>query len=477
MIKRIPLPEFRPDQSVNSGVLLTCDNVYPAMDGYRPVRALQALTDALDEPFLGGYSAIASDGDAYFLAGTASDLYSLTSAGAWNSLVTGLSITGRWRFAQFGDYVVAVNGAATREVDLNAGTTATIAAAPTFTSVAVVGDYVVGGQPDGDINKVRWSAFRDHTAWTNGTDQAGEQPMLTGGAVQYIAGGEYGIILQRERIVRMTRTGDAAAPFQFDEISVNYGCADGATVAQSGRTVFFYSDRGFMGLDDGQVLRNIGSEKVDRAFADTVSRNSLNTIYTAVDPQNKIVVWGVPGSPGQLWIYNFELDRWSTGTLSFSGIFPGFTTSYTTDDIASLGYTYTDDAVLGTMLVDDPSWSGGAPRLYLIDTARKAGTLTGSTLAADFEMGYNEIIPGRQARVRSIRPVTDAISGMTARINAKLRMGDPNDIFSTTTLRTSGVMPVRSKGRYHKPQIEVAAATDWTYFQAIDVEFEQGGVR
>lgn len=477
MIKRIPLPEFRPDQSVNSGVLLTCKNVFPALDGYRPIKALQTLTDALDEAFLGGYSAIASDGDAFFLAGTASDLYSLTSAGAWNSLVTGLSITNRWRFAQFGDFVVAVNGSTTREVDLNAGTASVISAAPTFTSVTVVGDYVVGGQPNGDINKVRWSAFRDHTAWTNGTDQAGEQPMLTGGAVQFVAGGEYGIILQRERIVRMTRTGDSLAPFQFDEISVNYGCADGATVAQSGRTIFFYSDRGFVALDDGQVLKNIGSGKVDRAFAGAVDRNSLGTIYTAVDPQNKLVVWGVPGEPGQLWIYNFELDRWSTGELSFTGIFPGFTTSFTTDDLASLGYTYTDDAVLGTILVDDPRWSGGSPRLYFISSDRKGGTLTGSALAADFELGYNEIIPGRQARVRSLRPITDANTGMTAKVNAKLRMGDPNDIFSTSTLRTSGVMAVRAKGRYHKPQITVAAATDWTYFQAIDVEYTQGGIR
>jgi hypothetical protein len=477
MITRVPLPEFRPDQSVNSGVLLTCENVYPALDGYRPLRQLNALTNALDEPFFGGYSAIASDGDAYFLAGTASDLYSLTSAGAWTSLVSGLSVTQRWRFAQFGDFVVAVNGAATQEVDLDAGTAAAIAGAPTFTSIAVVGDYVVGGQPDGDINKVRWSSFRDHTAWVNGTNQAGEQPMLTGGAVQFIAGGEYGIILQRERLVRMTRTGDATAPFQFDEISVNYGCADGATVAQSGRTIFFYSDRGFMALEDGQALRNIGSEKVDRAFAKAINRDKLNTLYTAVDPENKIVMWGVPGSPGQLWIYNFELDRWSTGELPFAGIFPGFTTSFTTDDLASLGFTDVDDVGLGELLVDDARWSGGAPRLYFFDLERKAGTLTGDTLAADFELGYNELAPTRQARMRAIRPITDAISGMTARVNAKQRIGDPNDIFTTATLRPSGVMAVRSKGRYHKPQITVDAGTDWTYFQALDIEFEQGGIR
>lgn len=473
-IKRLPMPEFRPDQGVASDVLLTCDGVYPSLDGYRPVGALVEVTDALAESFLGGYSAIASDGDAYFLAGTASNLYSLTSAGAWSSIVAGLSISNRWRFAQFGDFVVAVNGDTTREVDLNAGTASAIAAAPTFDSVAVVGDFVVGGRPDGDINKVRWSAFRDHTAWTNATNQAGEQPMLTGGAVMGIAGGEYGIVFQRERIVRMTRTGDASAPFQFDEISVNYGCADGATIAQSGRTVFFYSDRGFMALDDGQVLKPIGSEKVDRSFLRELSRDKLNTLYTAVDPSNKLVFWAIPGTPGKIWIYNFELDRWATAQLNFTGAFPGFTTSYTTDDLASLGYVDVDDVPI---LVDDPRWSGGAPRLYLISEDRKAGSLTGAPIAADLEFSYQEIDPPYVARPRSLRPKTDAISGLTARVNAKARIGDVDNIFTTTTLRDSGVMPVRQKGRYHKIRLKYAASTDWTLIQGVDVEFERGGIR
>lgn len=474
MIKQIPLPEYRPDQSVNSGVLLTCQNVFPALDGYRPIRDIQSVSDALDEAFLGGYSAIASNGNAYFLAGTASDLYRISSAGAWSSLVSGLSITQRWQFAQFGNYVVAVNGAATREVDLATATATAISGAPTFDSIAVVGDYVVGGRPNNEVNKVRWSAFRDHTGWTNGTNQAGEQPMLTGGAVMGIAGGEYGIILQRERITRMTRTGDATAPFQFDEISVNYGCANGATIAQSGRTVFFYSDRGFMALDDGQILKNIGSEKVDRTFAKTISRNKLGSIYTAIDPQNKIVAWGIPGEPGQLWIYNWELERWSTGTISFTGIFPGFTTSYTTDDLSSLGYSDVDDV---NILVDDPRWSGGTPKLYFIDEERKAGTLTGSTLAADFDTGYQTIIDGRLTRPRSIRPTTDAITGLTVSVNAKARIGDADNVSSTSTLRPSGVMPIRGKGRYHRFRLQIAAGTEWTYAQGMDIEFEVGGIR
>lgn len=473
MITSIPLPDFRPDQTVASGVLLVARNVYPAVDGYRPVQDVQTFTDALPDVFMGGYSAIASNGDAYLLAGTASSIEKYVSDGTWDELEGGLSITGRWRFAQFGDYVVSVNGSETREIDLLGLTADPIADAPTGTSVAVVGDHVVIGQADGDISKVQWCAFRDHTGWTDGTDQAGSQPMQTGGSVMGIAGGEYGIILQRERIVRMTRTGDASAPFQFDEISSNFGCAAGATIVQAGRTVFFRSDRGFMALDDGQVLKPIGSEKVDRTFDAIVARDDLELIFTAVDPRNKLVMWGIPGTPGQLWIYNFELDRWTTAQFAYRGIFPGFTTSVSMDALAG---DYPDlDAM--TISLDDPRWSGGNPRMYVIGSDLAVGTLSGATLAAQMDMGFSELAKGQRSRMRGVRPITDATDGVTIVVNAKQRLGDADNLKTASNLRSTGLIPVRASGRYMSQSLRHAAGSVWSYTQGLEVHYEVGGTR
>lgn len=475
MISRIALPAYMPDQSNNSGVLLTAKNVYAAQDGYRSVGAVQELSDALASSFQGGASAIASDGDAYLLAGTAGGIYQLTSAsGAWTGLITGLSIDGRWKFAQFGDYSVAVNGGTTYEVDLIGASAAALSGAPSGTSVAVVGDHVVIGQAGANILKVQWSAFRDHTGWTDGVNQAGSIVQQTGGQVQAIAGGEYGIIFQRERIVRMTRTGDASAPFQFDEISSNFGCAAGNTVAQAGRTIFFLSDRGFMALEDGQVLKPIGSEKVDRTFAASVSRDNLDNIYAAVDPQNKLAMWFVPGSPGTLWVYNFELDRWTTLEFNGKGLFPGFTTSISLDDFATIGITNLDTA---TVSLDDPRYSGGNPRLYLVSIGDKVGTLTGSKLAAEIELGNNELIPGQQARLRGIRPIWAGQGGISLTVTGRARLGDTGTEKSTSTYRTTGMMPVRVKGRRHSVKINIAAGTDWDYIQGLEMEFEKSGRR
>lgn len=475
MISRVPLPAYMPDQSNNSGVLLQASGVYKSIEGYRSVGDIEALSASLSGNFQGGASAIASDGQAYLLAGTPGGLFELSSvAGTWTSLLTGLSVSGRWKFAQFGDYSVAVTGGTTYEVDLLAGTAAVLTGAPNGTSVAVVGDYIVIGQADNNILKVRWSAFRDQTGWTNGTNQAGEQVMQTGGQVQAIVGGEYGVILQRERIVRMTRTGDALAPFQFDEISNNFGCASSNTVAQAGRTVFFRSDRGFMAIEDGQVLKPIGSEKVDRTFDRLVSRDQLGNIYTAVDPQNKLVMWLVPGNNATLWVYNFELDAWTTLSISARGLFPGFTTSISLDDFSSIGITNLDTA---TVSLDDARWSGGNPRLYLVSIDNKVGTLTGANLPAVLELGNSEFIPGLQARLRGIRPIWEGVSGITLEVTGRERLGDTGTTKTTSNYRNTGMMPVRVKGRRHSTTIRIAAGTDWDYIQALEFEYEQGGRR
>lgn len=471
---RVALPEYKPDQSQNSGVLLTAQNVFPAMDGYRAVNDIASVSDAIAGTILGGYSAISSDATAYFLAGTSAKLQRLNADGTWADLLTGLTIEARWKFAQFKNVVITVNEGATQEVDLGAGTASALAGAPSGNDVGVVGDFVVITQADGDISMVQWSAFNDHTGWTPAVDQSGFQPMNTGGAVMGIAGGEYGIILQRSRLVRMTRTGDSSAPFAFDEISPNWGCANSATIAQAGRTVFFYSDRGFMALDDGQELRPIGSEKVDRTFAAAVNRDSLGGMFTAVDPANKLVFWGIPGRPGTLWIYNFELGRWATAVLNFSGILPGYTTSYGLDDLPSLGYTDLDAM---TISLDDPRWSGGNPRLYLFGNDDRLGTLAGDNLAATLDLGFSELTPGYRARVRGVRPFWDGVDGMTLTLNGKLRLGDQADRATSGNLRTSGTIPIRKTGRFISTRIEIEAGAVWDYVQALEFEFDAGGQR
>lgn len=471
MKRELPFPAYLPDQSVHSGVSRRAKNVYVAADGYRPVGALSDISDALDEPFLGGQSFTAQDGTTTLLAGTGTNLYKFGS-GNWTSLRTGLS-AGRWHFQAFGNFAIAVNGSVTRFITLSTGVDAVLAGAPTGNSICLIGDYLMIGGADGNELKVQWSAFDDHTGWTDGVNQAGSNIMLDGGEVMGLAGGEYGLIFQRQRIVRVNRTGDPDAPLAFDEITNNFGCASKASIATEGRTTFWLSDRGFMAIDDGQGIRPIGSEKVDRTFQRIVSRDDYERIWSAIDPVNKIVAWGVPGTPGIIFSYNWEIDRWSTIETPFTGMFAGYSASLTLEEVSAI-YPNLDTMPYS---LDDDRFKGGSPKLYMVDGESKLSTFSGPNLKAEMGIGFTEFTKGNITRMRFVRPVTDATSGMTVTFDSRDRLGDGEQLVSTDSLRKSGAMPVRCSGRYISPVLCIEAGATWKYCQGLEFDFAKGGER
>lgn len=472
MRKRYAWPAYLPDQLPRDNVLVEASNVLPTENGYRPVKAFAAISDALPDTFNGGGAFVSSSGTAYLIAGTVSTLDHYT-AGSWTSLLTGLTVADRWRFTQFGDYVVAVNGGATQQIDLNSGVATAIAAAPTGNGVAVVGDFVVITQAGGNILQVQWSAFNDHTAWTPAVDQSGFQPMLTGGEVKGIAGGEYGVILQRFRLVRMSRTGDNTAPFEFDEITPNFGCASSGSIAQAGRTVFFLSDRGFMALDDGTQLRPIGNEKFDKSFRDTVSQSDYEKLWATVDPKRSLVMWGLPGVPGRIWVYNWVLDRATTIDMPFAGFFSGYESSMTLEEVAAI-YTNLDTMPYS---LDDPRFQGGDPRVYFVDTGNAIGALSGDNLEANLTIGWGSPADPNVTRGRALWPISDATGGVSISIDTRQRMGDPQAITTKSAMQASGRVPLRCRGKYLKITLTHEAGSSWSYTQGFDLEFDQGGLR
>ena len=470
MMQAFQLPPYLPDQTPNSGTMVGLANAYPITDGYAPVGEFQEISTALPAKFLGGGAFVSTSGASFTLVGTATTL-SRYASGGWVDLLTGLSVTDQWRFVSFGNFVIAVNGSQTYQIDLVAGTAAPLANAPVGKSVAVVEPYVVIGQTTNDLLSVFTSDVNDHTRWIPDAG-ATQQPMLTGDEVMGIAGGEYGVILQRRRLVRMTPTGDADLPFEYDQITDNLGCASRGSIAQHGRSVFFLSDQGFMGFEDGQVPVPIGTEQVDRTFQSIVAAADYERIFSAVDPVRKLVIWCVPGSPGSLWIYNYELQKWGIAQLNMEGIFDAFTSSETLEGLA---VTYpTLDAV--PFSLDDPRFKGGSPQLYVVQGG-KMGTLSGPALEAVFDLGFSEVARGRLARVRSIRPVTDCLEGQSMSMTFSDRQGDVGTKKDASPLRASGRMPIRGRGRYQRLKWTIAAGSRWNYAQGFELEYEAGGVR
>lgn len=459
---------YQPDhgQHMADG-LVAAEGVYPAANGYRPVGQPSTMAVALSGTFKGAAAFVSSGGTARFVAGNATNLYHL-SGGAWSSVLGSLTVNDRWRFTQFGDDIICVNGGNPVAFDMTAATAADLGGSPpTADLCATVRDFVVLGRTDSDSNVVTWSGIGDATEWTPGTNLSGSQPLYSGGKVMGLSSGEYCVILQRYAVKRMSYTGEADSPWQFDEISSNYGCMTENSFVQAGRMVGFYSDRGFV-ICDGSDVRPIGTDRLAATFRALYSDQEIRNMWAAADPARTLFIWCVTG---RLWIYNWTLDRWTIASGNFGAVLTSFTEAVSLESL---------DAIYGNLdsipySLDDPRFAGGEPRLMVVDSTGAFSALSGAPMAATFELPFIELAKDRQARLQRVRPVTDAVSGLTLAVDGRKRLGDGESTVVYTQLNAAGDMPVRSAGRSVKLRLGIAAGTAWSYAEGLEVDFAVGG--
>jgi len=472
MLKRAIFGPYLPDLPP-ADQLVVARNVYATSAGYGPVGGFQAVTPPL-AGITGGASFVSSKGDTSTLGGTGTSLNRYVG-GVWQSLLTEVAATARWRFVQFGDNVIAVNGGPPVSYQLGEGAAGPLGGSPPAADlVTVVRDRVVlAGDPQALLT-VTWSGDNRSNFWPDtdpdAPDQYGtdRQEMLDGGRVMGLAGGEYGIVLQRNAVKRMSFQGGDIV-FSFDEIASNVGCMAKGSVAQSGRLTFFLSDRGFMSCD-GNGVDPIGDEQVNATFFRTYSRQDIvNRIYAATDPRRNIVIWIMPGTPGTLWCYNYALRRWTTISIDVRLGFSGFTADTTLEQL---------DARYGTLeavpfSLDDAAFSGGNPLLLLANTSGALGTLNGEPLDGVLSLARQELAAGR-ARVREVRPITDAGDVIVA-IEGRMRGSERPVVRQSISMRANGTLPVRANA--HLFDITATFRGAWTYAQGLEITFESGGTR
>lgn len=472
-MKPLQFGEWLPDQPSFGGKgVLVAENVYPGVMGYRPVGQFVQSVSAGPADFKGGATFVAPRGENIIIAGTATDLLRVT-AGAWTSLATGYLTSGRWRFAQFGGLAIATNDAnPMQKIDLTTGAVAALGGSPpTFRMLAVVKDFLVGGVLDGQANMVGWSGINNAEDWEFGQNQSDYQIMPSGGDVNGLFGGEFGLVLQRNRITRMEYVGGNEI-FVFNEVSTNFGCVSPHSVIQHGQIGCFLSDNGFM-MWTGAELRPIGQEKIDRYFFSAYGRSAWFAMSAAVDIQNQVFCWSMGD---RIFCYHWLLDRWSVINLSAQIIFSGVTRSISLDEQdTDIGVNDDNLDYTGLPSMDDSRYLGGDPAFYVIDSSRVLGRLTGSPMAATITLPDVELVSGRETNLRAVRPDTDAVSGVTLSIASRPRLGDAVSSNAYASLRPNGDMPVRERGRYQRMSLAFAAGTDWSYAQSLEPDGVPGG--
>jgi len=472
---RVNFTEWLPDQPGVAGVMTEAKNVYPVANGYSALPLETNLSNAASENLTNIFAAKKNAVSSLFCSGM-TKLFRYNSA---NNNLVDVSKSGgystatseRFYFTQFGNVVIAANGAnklqgwtlgsSSAFADLNA-------AAPTARYVTVVRDFVVAANTVTYPNRVYWSDINDETDWTSGAgSQSDTQDIADGGDVMGITGGEFGLILMERSIVRMSYIGSPFF-FQFDSIARGLGCITPNSVGQYASVTFFLSDDGFYSCD-GQSVKPIGTEKVDKFFFSDVNLNKLDEMSVAVDPLKKLVIWNYTdnfATKKQL-IYNITLGRWSYAETSANFINNVYTPSTALESLDLFG---TLDS-LGVSL-DSRQWAGGALLLAGV-SGNRAISFTGARKTASLITG-DFALTNAQSLVTLARPIIDGGSGSVA-IASRLNLDDGLTFSSPVAADAENRIGLRSSGRYHR--IRTIPSGLWNFALAVDVDIAQQSTR
>lgn len=481
---QIPIGNFTPDQPPleNQGALEAL-NVIPAAKSYRPFPAFSSVTSALTARAQGWFSCRDLDGNIHNFAGDATKLYKLSADGlTWNDVsrtaggAYATDASGGWSFCQFDNSVIAVNGVdSPQEFTLGTDTNfAALAGSPSIGRfVATIRDFVWMGRIVGAQNRVKWSGIADPTAWTvSQVTLSDEQDIADGGYIMGVAGGEAGLILQRNAIKRATFIGPPVI-FQFDEISKNIGVMAEGSIAAYENDVFFLSDNGFYHCYAQLELKRIGAEIVDKFFLDDFDQSYPHRITSAIDPQNSLYVISYPGTgnsggtPNKGLMYHWPTQRWARFEQEVEMVYAAQSQSgYTLDTLDSISGSL--DALPYSL--DSVNFTGtGRLQLAAFDTTHKSGFFSGSNMAARVDTGEFQLAPGSRSMINAIRPLVDATSAtVTVKPITRNKLGEAVSTGAAISLNTIGVANMRTNARYHRFRIEVASAGTWTHIQGID---------
>ena len=421
------------------------------------------------------------------LTNVSSDTTRLTTT----NFVGGTPLTGGdtdfFTFTQFGDFIIISNGVnppqyyqmGTSTNFANLSTISTSGTPPTFRVSGVIRDFLVTGNQTNNKNRVQWSGLNDITTWTPGTKQADFQDLPgSGGQVVAITSGEYGYIFRQNEIVRMDYVGGATV-FRFSVISPNRGATYGKTVCQDNRRAFFYADDGFFEIN-GDQIKPIGAEKVNRFFDKDLNKAFTDRIVAAVDPFNQLAIWLYPSSSDttnttgvcdKLIIYNYVTEKWSISNANASTIFTQYVGAYTVElmDLISANLENIN------ISLDTAFWQGGQLYLGAIDNNYKAAIFSGDSGEVELETKELELFPGLRSDITEVRPIVDAVSSVA--ITTRERLADTKTTSTYSSMVTSGVVPVRQSGRYVRVNVKIPSGTVWSHAQGVDLVASRSGSR
>ncbi len=483
----IPVAEYAPDiADLNAEFSDAIQNVLCASGGYIPAPALSALTTALGAQPVGWLSVRSLDGSIRFFAGTATKLYLLNNTNlTWTDVskaatTYNASVDVPWHIKAFGNFVIAVNQNDDPQV-YEIGTDVLFrnlgGSPPRAGRIAIWGDFVALLDLVTNPNRVQWSGLNDCEFWTPGSNNSDYQDFADGGRVTGSSDVTNPIVLLESAIQRATFVPGSVEIFTFQKVQEARGAKSPLSVATRGTFVFFADAGGFFQAAPDGSVSPIGFEKVDRTVFGKISVYGTSKIMGAIDPFYSRVYWAVDTNDDNLYeemyVYDWQLDRWTMVQIGVMGIFPFATSGYTLDGLDAVSSSL--DAL--PFSLDSKVWDGGAPVLGAFTTDYKIGAFSGANLEATVTTQEMGDTAGQVTRVSESTPVVDTITSFVS-IGIRMRRGDNVTWLDEQQPSTNtGIVRKRARARFMRFKTRIPSATVWHNFKGIDVPTNPAGFR
>lgn len=485
--RTLPVAEWLPDQPpLSNPGSTTALNVIPGPMSYLPFPSPETYSQATGSAnrVRGAVSIQDRDGVTYVYAGDAGKLYEL-SATAWDDVsksgdYSGTATTEVWRFAQWGNQLIATNYMNDlQQITAGASNFTDVAGSPPRARhVAVIRDFLVlANVNDGTArpNRVQWSAFNNITSWTaNVATQADSQDLQEGGHIKGLIGGEYGTIIQERAVSRMVYVGPPLI-FQFDEVERSRGTQISGSVTAYGGLVFFWGEDEVW-LFNGQMSEPIARNKTAQTIFDDFDGTYKDRVVGAIDPRNTLACWLYPGSghmggqPNRMAIYNWTIKRWAIVEVEVEMLTNFLSPGYTLDGLDAVSTSI--DALPASL--DDPVWMGGRPNFAGFDSSHRLITFSGAPLDGMVETTELRAAPGRHLEITNVRPLVEGGS-YTAAIGTRQAQDAVIDWGAVLMPNSLGECNVRKASRFAR--VRISASGDWKHIQGADILARQAGRR
>lgn len=486
---RLPLGPWVADQPRlgNSG-LTDVRNAIPAKDHWLPQQSLAAASSqTLTPPIQGIWTANRLQGDQIVFVAFGGKIYTVPSrtlalvdvSGPYDySTQAGI----RWRQVQNADLSIATNYVdRIQAFDLKEGGHYGVLSydAPKAKYIAQVRDFTVVGYTNDDLDgedayRIAWHGYTDGlpdpTRWTGGQSDFARINDI--GQIQGLTGGEFGTVVCEQGIA-VVRFAAGTLLFTIEVVERRLGTRIPNSVNFYRQFTAFYSPDGWC-LFDGQSVRKIGFERIDRWFARDLDVANQDLMWPGVEAGRGQMVWaycgqGHTGKPNRLLRYSIELDQWSKSEIELDALGPGQSFGLTLDDPDAF-----PNLDLYTASLDDPAVWNSVPQLVAVAGGNLAG-FTGPQLDAQFTLGEFQFA-GDDARAMLRRALIQGDGGTSRLMLAYRERFDRDQSWSPEmSPQSDGYFRFRIPGRSHQPRV-IRSGT-WANAQGLDLYSEPLGKR